>query len=435
MSPKTPRSDWSPKALSSPKVATTTLKKPILTLQVGSLTDEAYEADIVESTLLGAGLHIQEELGRGNQSSVHLAKHLRKGTYRCVKRFDKKTITASAYDFMKAEYGTLQRVGGHPHVAEAFSMFQDAEFFYIELAYYKGGDFTMAKHNAHVAGVSLDADWWSGVFTQCFEALAHLHGHGVTHCDVKEPNLMFKTDKFDEPSVVLIDFGVAQSAQDERIVIYGTPGYIAPEVWATKNWQPESDMFSLGVVILQILADRVPDEKDPRRGIFVEGTASLREIKVATQTREPPFAAMPRCHGQLELLARVLLAKDPAQRPTAAQALSGDWMYHLETVNPSQANSEPTTPKWAAAPPADTVHRRRTCYADTVHPAFRLEDNKEKSGQNSPGCQVHVAVSVETTITSAVESIGTLSLDDEHEHSLEQPLCGQSGKQLAALIV
>jgi serine/threonine protein kinase len=122
--------------------------------------------------------------------------------------------------------------------------------------------------------------------------------------------------------VVIIDFGVAQRVGVERrAAIYGTPGYIAPEVWDTKVWCPEGDMFSFGVVVVQVLLGK----ENAKFGVFTENTKTFKEVKEATQKRLPPLELMPAEFPSLQWLAKHLLAKDSKDRPTASSLLSEPW--------------------------------------------------------------------------------------------------------------
>jgi serine/threonine protein kinase len=288
-----------------------------------------HDIAIPEMTLLEAGLQIEKELGTGNQSSVHLASKLMDGSFTgmliegntCIKRFDKADCTPSSLTFLKEEFWATREFGSHPCITDAYQIFQDDSFFYIELPLFQGGDFIKLKQNATNSGACCDDNWWMTVFKQAMQGLAHLHEHGFMHCDVKEPNLMLKTDNYQEPEVVLIDLGIVQPANVKRSAIFGTPGYIPPEVWDTKVWTPQGDAFSLGVVVLQMMIDKVPDSDRPRCGIFTENTETFKDIRDATQTRDPQVSSMVGCGVRLQELATQLLIKDPAQRPNVAEAL------------------------------------------------------------------------------------------------------------------
>jgi serine/threonine protein kinase len=276
---------------------------------------------------------------------VHLARKAgREGGLRCLKRFTKavsggrktsvarsvreaRSVAQSIKASVEKEYDIMQKVGGHPRILEAFSLFQDAAFFYIEMPYCAGGDFCDLKARAAVANICLKEAWWKRLFKSCIEALAHLHSHEVVHCDVKEANLLIKTADYSEPAIVLADFGIARMSSEsattttddigskQHMVIYGTPGYIPPEVWESKIWRPEGDMFSLGVVVAQMLTS-IP--------LFTAGTNNLKEIRHATMTKEPPLVLI---HStSLRKLAEAQLEKNPANRPRAKQILCDNWL-------------------------------------------------------------------------------------------------------------
>jgi serine/threonine protein kinase len=286
-----------------------------------------HDASIPEMTLIEAGLELRYELVEGNQSSVQSAWKIRDGSSRCIKRFDKTAGTRSSLEFLKEEYRIMMEMGSHPCVTQAFQMFQDDSFVYIELPLYRGCDFSKLKKKAVRAGVCCDQVWWTTVFLQALRGLAHLHSHEFIHCDVKEPNLMIKTGNYHEPEVVLIDFGIVQAADAKRTAIYGTPGYIPPEVWDTRTWTAKGDAFSLGVVILQIMIDKIPDIKVSCYGVFTENTKSLADIKAATKTRMPLLNTQATCEEfacgtRLRVLTQKLLMKEAAERISVSEALA-----------------------------------------------------------------------------------------------------------------
>jgi serine/threonine protein kinase len=281
-----------------------------------------HDASIPEMTLLEVGLVLRNRLGIGSQSEVFSAWKITDGSFTSIKRLNKATTTESSLQFLKEEYRVMKEVGSHPCITEAFQIFQDDSFVYIQLPIYHGGDFSKLKQNAIRAGVSCGRVWWTRIFQQALRGLAHLHSHEFVHCDVKEPNLMVKTDNYLEPEVVLIDFGIVQASGAKRTAIYGTPGYIPPEVWDTKTWTPQGDAFSLGVVILQMVIGKVPDISVPSHGVFTENAKNYADVKVATQTRKPDLSSMGLCGTRLRVLTEQLLMKDPLERVRVSEALA-----------------------------------------------------------------------------------------------------------------
>jgi len=170
----------------------------------------------------------------------------------------------------------------------------------------------------------------------------------VMHCDIKEANIMLKDDDLGEPQIVIIDLGVAQRAGTERDIIYGTPGYIPPEVWEAKNWHPQSDMFSLGVVVMQLLIGKM--------GLLIENTSNFKEMKEATLLREPPFELMPLEFPAFTGLVKKLLAKDYLARPTAEAMLQESWDEAPVSDSDSDAAEEELQLRKVAAQRRHTWH-------------------------------------------------------------------------------
>merc|ERR1712232_590405 len=151
----------------------------------------------------------------------------------------------------------------------------------------------------------------------------------MMHCDIKEPNIMLKTTNFHRPEVVLIDFGVSKTMVMTNSSLCGTPGYIPPETFDTGKWFPRGDVFSLGVVMPQVVCDKIPPTGmrtlQTPGGIFIEGCADMPQIQHATKTRRPPFNLFPNHMHGLSSLVQKLLEKQVRSRPSAPQALKDPW--------------------------------------------------------------------------------------------------------------
>jgi len=193
------------------------------------------------------------------------------------------------------------------------------------------------KARATQQGVSMTEDWWRCLFRQCFEALSFMHQQAMMHCDIKEPNLMIKTGSFMAPQAVLIDFGVAKAmASPDTTGCCGTPGYIPPETWVQRRWFPGGDVFSMGVVMLQVLIDKVPASSGMRTrqtpgGIFLEGTCTYREVAEVTRTREPPVQLISQAYSRLTEVVLATLRKDLMSRLRAPRVLAHPWFSSLAT--------------------------------------------------------------------------------------------------------
>jgi len=156
---------------------------------------------------------------------------------------------------------------------------------------------------------------------------------------------MLKTDSYFRPQVVFIDFGFARSAASDTSTICGTPGYISPETWETGKLYPGSDIFALGVVIMQMLLDKIPPHHNPPQcdvlpgGIFTEGADTIELVMRSTRARIPPFEQLSTTFPLLANLTQTLLDKDVSRRPCAKQVLS-DFCFLSVDQEPAQSEHE-----------------------------------------------------------------------------------------------
>lgn len=140
-------------------------------------------------------------------------------------------------------------------------------------------------------------------------ALAAIHRAGLTHRDLKPSNVLLARDG---PRV--IDFGLAVAERSTALtragMVIGTPSYMSPEQIGNDAVGPKSDMYSFGAVLTFAAAGRAPHGED----------GSIQELMMRILYRPPNLAGI---SGPILPLIEACLAKDPAQRPSAAQVVNG----------------------------------------------------------------------------------------------------------------
>lgn len=152
---------------------------------------------------------------------------------------------------------------------------------------------------------------------QVLSALEHAHKHDIVHRDLKPENIML-VDRDGQPMVKILDFGIAKLGRSDQMsitqagTVFGTPRYMSPEQAAGEPVDHRTDLYTVGVILYQLLTGRVPFDGD--------STVQLL-AKVLTQDPPPIEVQLPaHLAEQLEAVVQQALAKEPEERFADARA-------------------------------------------------------------------------------------------------------------------
>ena len=172
------------------------------------------------------------------------------------------------------------------------------------------------------------------------EGLEAAHAAGLVHRDIKPANIMLAGGE-----VKILDFGIARAdgtaARTTTGTVLGTPAYLSPEQAAGHPAGPQSDLYSLGCVLFEMLTGSPP--------FTAESQVALAYRQVHDDPG-PPSARRPGLPASLDQLTARLLAKDPAARPASAAAARAGLLAVL--AQDATAVLPPARPVPAARPPA-----------------------------------------------------------------------------------
>lgn len=231
----------------------------------------------------------------------------------------------------------------HPNIVDVYDVGKDGEIHYLVMEYVEGVDLkTLIARQAPLPIATA-----VGIAEQLARGLAAAHRAGMVHRDIKPQNVIIK----EGGQARITDFGVAKShlstALTETGVAFGTVDYLSPEQAQGRPATAQSDLYSLGIVLYEMLTGRLP---------FSGDSAVAVAMKHVQEEPIPPRRLNPQIPAGLEALVLRAMAKDPAQRPRSAQEfaqqLAGyDKLAQQETVvNPALGQSPAGKPP--ALPPA-----------------------------------------------------------------------------------
>jgi len=250
---------------------------------------------------------VRRPLGQGGQKKVYLARDDRLDRDVVIALLKTDQLGADSVPRLIREAQAMARLGSHPNIVTVYDIGDEDGRPFIVSQYVEGGSVADLLKSADKHRLSFDQVIRIG--SQICQALVHCHSQGIIHRDLKPGNVWLSQDG----TAKLGDFGLAVSADFSRITLegalVGTVVYMPPELMLGHQAEPRSDLYSLGVMLYEVVTGRPPFMGDQFVAI------------ISQHINSPPVAPSwhnPEVPQALETLILRLLAKSPEERPESA---------------------------------------------------------------------------------------------------------------------
>jgi tRNA A-37 threonylcarbamoyl transferase component Bud32 len=266
-----------------------------------------------------ANYPVLRKLGEGATSEVFLCQDPFRNREVAVKRiFPEALRDPSRGRLFRKLFFTEASLAGklnHPHIAQIYDAGIGEDSGYIVMEYVPGG--TMERFCARDDLLAIEQT--VEIVFKCTRALAYAHMQGVTHRDIKPGNILYASSPTD---VRISDFGLAQNVAMEttQITGVGSPAYMSPEQIREELVDHRTDLYSLGVVMYQLLTGVLP----------FRGTNKFSMIYQITQSEAPPPSSERReLPESLDRIVRRAMQKEAAKRYHSADEFAADLIEAL----------------------------------------------------------------------------------------------------------
>jgi eukaryotic-like serine/threonine-protein kinase len=248
---------------------------------------------------------IIREIGKGSTSRVYLARDPFAEREVAIKVFsarskEKGTQEEKRFRKVFANEASLVRKLHHPHIAAIYDAASEGDFKYIVIEYVAGG--TLADHCN--PDTLLPAEKTIEIVFKCTRALNYALTSGLIHRDIKPANILISHDT----DIKITDFGLAvqeERANTTQLIGVGSPAYMSPEQIKEQALNHQTDIYSLGVVMYQMLTGRLPFAANNNAGLT---------YMILNEEPQPPRTLRPEIPEPLERIVLKAMQKKLSDR-------------------------------------------------------------------------------------------------------------------------
>ncbi|QRV85397.1 P21 activated kinase [Ceratobasidium sp. AG-Ba] len=288
-----------------PKKAATPAERRISTLTEAQIMDKL--RSVVSQDDPKALYSTIRKVGQGASGHVFVAKNLLDGQKVAIKQMD---LTQQPRKELIVNEILVMKESRHPNIVNFLDSYLLRTDLWVVMEYMEGGALTDVIENNTLA-----EDQISSICLETCKGLGHLHTQNIIHRDIKSDNVLLDA----AGHVKITDFGFCAKLTDQkskRATMVGTPYWMAPEVVKQKEYGPKVDIWSLGIMAIEMIENEPPYlDEEPLKALYLiatNGTPTLK--KPETLSRE------------LKSFLSVCLCVDVKSRATADELLQHEFL-------------------------------------------------------------------------------------------------------------
>jgi len=278
------------------------------------------------------------ELGKGAMGTVYRARDPMLNRTVAIKTVNMDLDRDEVADYEARFYQEARAAGGlnHPNIVTIYDIGKSGSVAYMAMELLDGNELRTIMAQGKALGVSQAIE----IAAQAAEGLGYAHEHDVVHRDIKPANLMIVRDGL----VKITDFGIARmrsaEVRTQTGVVLGSPRYMSPEQVVGKRAEPRSDIFSLGVILYEMVTGKPP---------FTGDDVSAIMFQILNFVPPPPSTVNPDAPEMLDFIVAKAIAKSPGDRYASAREMASDLRecrHHVPTRASSSLALKPAQPSF-----------------------------------------------------------------------------------------
>jgi serine/threonine-protein kinase len=341
------------------------------------------------------------EIGQGAMGIVYRAADPMINRVVAIKTINMALKGDEVAEYEQRFYQEARAAGGlnHPNIVTVYDIGKSGNVAFMAMEFLSGQELRALL----APGEPLPLPQAVDICAQVADGLAYAHRNHVVHRDIKPANIMIVNGSLAK----ITDFGIARMRSSKTVthtgMIVGSPRYMSPEQVLGRRTGPQSDIFSLGVVLYEMITGRAP---------FFGSDVNALMFQILNLVPPVPGALNPAVPEWLNLVVAKAIAKAPDERYASAEQLAADLRACKGVVEKAAPRAAPRADMSVSAQPKIDQESSASLQIDTL-PGTRREDTEDAASNPSPTLGVATAFdSLEATMRLAAQTGMTQEIEE-----------------------